>query len=267
MANEKVLLIDEFGNAYGVKHIDNKPRVSSVSYLNDIAEGNVSGHTAIDVNGYAPSLSNTVYDTIWNVGGQLTYLTAAEILKVSSDDVNDTSAGTGARTIVISGLDGSYNEISETITMNGTTVVSTSNSYLRLFEACVDTVGSDTSQTNIGNITIENNAQTSTLSIIKVGIGCTGNVFWTVPAGKTLYMAAYYFAAMKSKDLDLRIFKREFGKAFLSTRAISIKDNPFLHTKRMPIKFPEKTDIEFRGLAKDISGGGFVSAGFDGWME
>lgn len=37
-------IADENGLAYGVKQIDGKPRVSSMPYLYDIAEGNVTGH-------------------------------------------------------------------------------------------------------------------------------------------------------------------------------------------------------------------------------
>jgi hypothetical protein len=40
-----VKLIDESGVAYGVKHVQNKPSVSSMPYTYDISEGNVSGHT------------------------------------------------------------------------------------------------------------------------------------------------------------------------------------------------------------------------------
>ncbi len=39
-----VKLKDENGVPYGVRHIDNKPRISSMPYLYDIAEGNVPNH-------------------------------------------------------------------------------------------------------------------------------------------------------------------------------------------------------------------------------
>ena len=37
---------DENGVPYGIKHINNKPRVSSMPYLYDISEGNVPVHEA-----------------------------------------------------------------------------------------------------------------------------------------------------------------------------------------------------------------------------
>ena len=39
-------LIDESGYAYGIRKIDNKPRVSAMPYTYDIAEGNISDHYA-----------------------------------------------------------------------------------------------------------------------------------------------------------------------------------------------------------------------------
>ncbi len=39
---EGIRFQDETGTAYGIKHVNNKPRVSSMPYLFDIAEGIVS---------------------------------------------------------------------------------------------------------------------------------------------------------------------------------------------------------------------------------
>ena len=52
--------VDESGVPYGVKHVDNKPRVSSMSYLYDIAEGNVSGHSSWGIQGYHPTVDTTI---------------------------------------------------------------------------------------------------------------------------------------------------------------------------------------------------------------
>ena len=39
-------LKDEKGNLFGVRQADNKPRVSSMDYKYDIAEGNIPGHAS-----------------------------------------------------------------------------------------------------------------------------------------------------------------------------------------------------------------------------
>jgi hypothetical protein len=75
--------------------------------------------------------------------------TSAGSVYIASTSTNDTSAGTGARTVFIRGLletsPGVYEEGSETIIMNGQTVVTSSNSnWWRLNLAFVLTTGSST---------------------------------------------------------------------------------------------------------------------------
>jgi hypothetical protein len=69
---------------------------------------------------------------IWTDGGIYVFLTAAETLKVFSSSTNDTSAGTGARTLIILGLDANFDTITEFVTLNGTTAVNTSQSFMRV---------------------------------------------------------------------------------------------------------------------------------------
>ena len=70
---------------------------------------------------------NSSYETLWSVGGNYSYLSSATTLKISSADANDDDGDTGARTVLVQGLDTNYNEIEETVTLNGQTAVNTSN--------------------------------------------------------------------------------------------------------------------------------------------
>ena len=58
-----------------------------------------------------------------------------------SDDADDTSAGTGARTIFIQGLDADYDELTEVLIMNGLTPVQSVNTYMRIFRTQNITAG------------------------------------------------------------------------------------------------------------------------------
>jgi hypothetical protein len=88
-----IKLKDENGVAYGVKHINNKPRVSSMPYLYDIAEGNVADHVRFTKIGYAPSMAANVNTDVWSYSGtQAVYLfpTAAQQMEVTSSNAADT---------------------------------------------------------------------------------------------------------------------------------------------------------------------------------
>ena len=63
-----VQLVDEAGALYGVKHIGNKPRVSSMPYLFDIAEGNVAGHMPWSMMAYNGDIG-TAEEDVWVTGG------------------------------------------------------------------------------------------------------------------------------------------------------------------------------------------------------
>ncbi len=72
-----------------------------------VARGQIAYHKTIFKFGFNPDVDE-ILETIWAEGGLYSYLSAATVLKVSSSSTNDTSAGTGARTVELFGLDANY---------------------------------------------------------------------------------------------------------------------------------------------------------------
>ena len=75
-----------------------------------VKRGQVGWHYAIFKFGFNPDVDDSL-ETVWAEGGLYGYIETATVLKVSSSSANDTSAGTGARTVTLSGLDADYAEI------------------------------------------------------------------------------------------------------------------------------------------------------------
>lgn len=76
------------------KEADGKPRVSSMPYPFDIAEGNISGHTAWTKIGYNPAVTTSMED-LWSYGGEYVFPTAAMTIEVASDSATaDADMGT-----------------------------------------------------------------------------------------------------------------------------------------------------------------------------
>jgi hypothetical protein len=178
---------------------------------------------------------------------------------------------TGCRKIVIFGLDGNYAPISEEVSLNGQTIVTTAKSFLRVFGASCSNVG--TSLVNLGDIHMVKTGTggtyttgapgtlTSAICKILVGYGTSGNGMYTVPAGKT--------ARLKGLILSCR------GQActfmLVSQRLNDVLDNS-LHTDffaevnvslpmvisaeelGMNYSWGEKTDIRMRAVAAAASG-------------
>lgn len=155
-----------------------------------VARGQIQGHSNVIVFGYNPDV-DTSEETVWPDGGLIQHPTVASVLKVSSSSTDDASAGTGARTVFIEGLDGDYDVVSETVTLNGQTAVNTTNSYLYVNQMYVVTTGSG--DANAGNINIGTGVVTAGVpatlyDLIATGYNQRTTGHYCVPAGYTGYM-------------------------------------------------------------------------------
>ena len=151
----------------------------------EVARGNISGQSMITKFGYNADIDTAAAEDVFGQGGTYVAPTQARVHDISSSSANDTSAGTGARTVLVRGIDSNYNSVSETIILNGVGNVATVNSYhIHLMQ--VITVGSTGS--NVGTIsataqtdatvtcTIEPTNNQSTSSIYMVPTGYKGYI-------------------------------------------------------------------------------------------
>lgn len=223
--------------------------VRSLNYFIEQAQGRYAGESVVRKFGRNSDIDTGATETIWANGGTYTFPAAAQTLDVVSSSGNDTSAGTGARTIELFGLDGSYDEVSETVTLNGTSAVTTSNTYLRFNRGIVRTAGSGGQ--NAGTITIDQTTSGTVVAGISPGINQTQLGVYTVPNNTTAYMMGVNVGAMKgsSSGVDVDMFVRPVGEVFQlkgtygahTTAGGSV--NPFT----VPIVLAEHTDVRFDG--------------------
>ena len=217
-----------------------------------IARGHTTGYTPIYKFGYNPDV-DSAEETVWSQGGNYPWLDVAVTMFVSSSSANDTNGGTGANTILIQGLDEDYNEIEETITLNGQTQVTTQLSYLRVYRAYVTLAGS--SGTSGGTVYVGSSGASggvpngTTYATIAQG-NQTQIAAYTVPAGHTLYLDDINFTAAVSQQnriVTCSFHSRDFGTNVFRTRFINVIQSNQLITKfEYPQPFAERTDIECR---------------------
>lgn len=233
-------------------------------YLYDIAEGNVADHTPIRYYGHNDTVG-TAWETVYHTSDLRTYLTSAEQLQIASTDADDDGSpvGNGARTVTIAGLDGNYDPLSETVTLNGVANVLTDASFLRVFGLLVVTAG--TTGYNEGTITASNNADSVVLDQIDPQENESHAAAYTVPAGYTAYIVQALATEASSKGSQFVFWVRAFGGLWTMKRTIVLLDNNIIVPMKLPMKLPQKTDIEIRANA--VLAGANVTAGFDGWVE
>jgi len=270
--NLAVKFQDESGIAYGVKHIENKMRVSAMPYLYDIAEGNVPGHENWHNFGYSPAVGTGATD-LWSKGGVYVFPGSAIQLSVFSSSAGDSSAGTGIRTVHIHYLDTSWAEKIATVSMNGTALVNTTETDIyRINAVQTSTVG--TYGKSVGTISVTGTAGLVYYDHITPNFLMSRNSAYTVPAGKTLYIVGMHGAYGHSSN------QPEYGRLLYYATVNndgerspgmffgfgeSMSDNTTIPIElTMPYKVPEKCDTIVSCIA---SAAGIANVALRGWLE
>lgn len=193
----------------------------------ELAAGRIPGKSAVRIFGRNPDLSNSpAFEDLWNGGDEYTGFNATvaqqiEIFSSSSADVNTT--GTGAWLIQVVGLDATYNQITEVVALNGTTPVTTVQSYLRCALAFILTAGS--SGHNVGAIT--GRQVTTTANVFFVMPEENNRTLicaYTVPAGKVAYIQDAFVSLAKkgNASLEYKGKVRRLGSVFQTVEYIGV---------------------------------------------
>jgi len=225
------------------------------SWAINISAGNVNGVSYIEKFGMNTDVDANK-ETIWDGGDIYTYVATAQTVTVTSNNVNDSAAGTGARTIEIQGLNSAYTVVTETLTVGG---ASGTVEFLRVFRARVVTAGS--SGVNAGTISVTSDDTSTVLAIIGVdgagafaaGRGQTFMALYTIPAGKTGYLTQWTVGSGKQNtDAVAFILSRDAtvtDAAFNSKDIITVSATTYSKNYTIPLQFTEKTDIEVRAYS------------------
>ena len=152
------------------------------------------------------------------VGGvyQTPQAASATTLRVAAGNANDTAAGSGAREVMIQGLNASGETVTEALATNGASAgTASANSYIRLFRAWVSKSGTYANQTtgsHSADIVIENSAGGTTWATINATDyprGQTEVAFFTAPINKKCYVISAELTTDSSKTTDILLFRRD----------------------------------------------------------
>ena len=248
------------------------PIPSTRDFWAEVAKGNVSGHSLINKFGRNTDIdTGTDPEDIWDQGGLHVPPNLARIHDIVSTDANDTSAGTGARTIRVEGISSGWAAQAETITMNGTTNVPTTLTYHRIHRMYLLTAGSG--EVNAGNITATAQTDATVTAQITASMGQTLMAIYTVPLNKTGYLTNIWGAISRSSPAGANIELELYLRSGLNTvtPAMTVKtafslsidgSNPAaLDSSRCPISCTGPCDVILRVATVSDSNTG-VTGGF-----
>ena len=218
---------------------------------------------------FAPVASGGIYQT--------PQVSGATTLRVKSGgNSNDTAAGTGARKVMLEGLDETGAEVTEELTLAGTSASSASSTtFLRLFRAWVSesgTYATASAGSHSADIDIENGSGgTDWATIRSTGFPRSQTEIgaYSVPLGYTAYVQSVAVFSDSSKTTNFIFFQRqnilETAAPYTAMREVfKLYDEGGEETlnPRYPLgPFPALTDIGF--MAKVDTGSAEVDADFE----
>lgn len=160
-------------------------------YFHQIGFSMIPGARRIVGLGNNPNVDTTTTpEDVVSFGGLYTFMDTVSALELVSSNTADSSAGTGARSVTVFGLDGNYVEVNQTITLNGTTPVAIPTSLLRVNRLVITTAGSN--KTNVGDVTCRRTSDALVQRVMNAGFGVSRDAMYTVPAGHTLSVNQYF---------------------------------------------------------------------------
>lgn len=200
-------------------------------------------------------------NVIWGVDEQYTFPTTQSTVTVSSTSNNDTLGGTGVTQVIVIGTDINYNDVRETVDMNGQSGTTTVNQYYRI--NTLQVVGAGSLEVNDGDIYIGTGALTAGVPDTIINHGTAGSNklttgVYSVPVGKVLLLNDFIAS---SEDTSKYNFRVRFTDSFIKNEKIfeffQRQATNAIHFQ-YPIWFKAGTDIKLTGTVNT----GTKTAGF-----
>lgn len=231
--------------------MDNLLEKAALAYL--------PGITRVHLYGVNGSITTTD-ETLWDESNLYAFRTAGASMTVSSASANDTSAGTGARTVSITGVNASYVVVTETATLNGTTGVALTNTYLTVTNIEVLTAGSGGSNAGIlyvGTGTVTAGKPATVDGLVAAGYNKSSSLIYCVPVGYSLLIYGAHSATR-----SVTAGGHEFSIQYLTSGSVAKKlplshynnTSGFTREFEVPLVLPASTQVQ--GLIQSNAGTG-----------
>lgn len=236
--------------------ITSYPPTPSEDWYMAVSRGQVPGASVVNIYGYQPTVDGTVIP-LWENATAYTYPVAASTMLVYSSSASDTNVY-----ILVNGLDSSYNLQTETVHLtNGTTGVSTVNSYIR-----INSISVAADPNPVGTIYLSNAGKTATYAQITIGAGRSQMSIYTVPNGYTFYLTRVNGYVSPNNNANFYCNYSTWTRNATTGVITVLQQAPFVNTYQTtrvaPRPYLQKTDIQWR--AQMSAGTSIVSIGVEG---
>jgi hypothetical protein len=224
----------------------NNESIFSAPWDMQIARGKVPEVIHVNVFGYTPNVTTT-FHTVWeNTPTDIIFPTVAQQMNVVSTSTSDNSNAS----FLLTGVDGNWDQVSEVIYLNGTTPVTTSNTFMRINGMVMTSPGTG-QNTNIGVVSVRYAAE-NPIAQVNAGFGKMQNAFYSVPRGYGLYIQNINIFAGEGNQGNQPIWfnYRVITKNNKNGVQLTILQTPFSNEYKVqrfnPVKYGEMTDVQWQ---------------------
>jgi hypothetical protein len=217
-----------------------------------VARGQIPGHTIRNLFGTNPAIG-TSFVTPWENNTALPFLSAEQNLSLVSSNAADTAVS-----ILVSGVDESYAQVSETVALNGLTAVTTTNKFVRINDLIT------VSGNAVGDVTASYSG--TVYAKILATYGRNQAAVFTVPLGHSFYLGRIdAFTATANNDTKIMTFRNRV--TFGDGRVFNVAQTNFVSrmdiARTLPFKVPAKATIEFQAkMSSQTADVGIFGDGF-----
>lgn len=170
--------------------------VRPTNFNYEAALGLRQGVTTWNKWGYNQDIDTAASETYWSTGGTFVPIVTARTLSIVSTSIADDDGSTGANSLIVYGVDANWNEQTVVVTLNGTTPVVTTETWMGINRMSIYLSG--TGGGNAGVITATATTEATVQAEIPIGAGSTQTGFFFVPAGHTALVDWLYITMTKN---------------------------------------------------------------------
>jgi len=223
----------------------NTESTTSADWSMQVALGLVNGARQVNIFAFSDSVKTTLY-TLWELTGTTQYAFPASAVTMT---LVSTSASDNTRaTILVSGLNSTWDAITETVTLNGVTGVTTTNQFLRINSMIMTSTGTGQT-TNVGTITAKNGG--ITYAQMNAGVGRSQAAVYSVPNGYTMYITsinAFNGDAAPGNAINYQVKTTNNAQTNPVTLTVlqTAWDQKYQVVRNNPFPYTQKTDIQWQ---------------------
>lgn len=172
-------------------------------------------------------------------------LPSAERMVLVSTDAADSQTGIGAREMLVFGVDNDWNQIFETVLMQGLTPVTTVNTFLRVNFVIITLSGNGTT-VNIGRITIDAELTAlATQDVVEPDEGFSCSTHYAVPRGKRILIPNLTASVKKNDEAEIRFKSDMRDRGYIDAFRVYL-DEGAIQLTDLSLSFSELTDVKFQ---------------------